>query len=115
MQQSLIWTLNNSTQGSGVNALLAQGFVLVRLVLGGVFVGFQRPQLDALCLARTLVLPTGVVVSVVDVVFVAALLTRVISHGKSWDGVISGRAALLITVGLGIWTAVGIPNTRSLV
>ncbi|EEU40486.1 uncharacterized protein NECHADRAFT_103549 [Fusarium vanettenii 77-13-4] len=109
LQQSLIWTLNKSTKGSGVDALASQGFVLVRLILGGVFVGFQRPQLGDICLARTSVLPIGVVVSAVDLVFVAALLTRVISHGNSWEGVVSGRAALFITVGLGIWTAASVP------
>ncbi|RSL56471.1 hypothetical protein CEP53_006792 [Fusarium sp. AF-6] len=109
LQQSLVWTLNKSTKGSGVDALASQGFVLVRLVLGGVFVGFQRPQLGAICLARTSVLPVGIVVSAVDLVFVAALLTKVISHGNSWEGVTSGRAALFITVGLGIWTAASVP------
>ncbi|KAI8680130.1 hypothetical protein NCS57_00292700 [Fusarium keratoplasticum] len=109
VQQSLIWTLNKSTKGSGVDALASQGFVLVRLILGGVFVGFQRPQLGDICLARTSVLPIGIVVSAVDLVFVAALLTRVVSHGNSWEGVVSGRAALFMTVGLGIWTAASIP------
>ncbi|UPK96865.1 hypothetical protein LCI18_007800 [Fusarium solani-melongenae] len=109
VQQSLIWTLNKSTKGSGVDALASQGFVLVRLILGGVFVGFQRPQLGDICLARTSVLPIGIVVSAVDLVFVAALLTRVVSHRNSWEGVVSGRAALFMTVGLGIWTAASIP------
>ncbi|KAH7275842.1 hypothetical protein B0J15DRAFT_383288 [Fusarium solani] len=109
VQQSLIWILNKSTKGSGVDALASQGFVLVRLILGGLFVGFQRPQLGDICLARTSVLPIGIVVSAVDLVFVAALLTRVISHGNSWEGVVSGRAALFMTVGLGIWTAASIP------
>ncbi|KAF4976677.1 hypothetical protein FZEAL_6691 [Fusarium zealandicum] len=114
MQQSLLWITNRDYKPSPTGALIGQCYVLLRFILGGVFTGIQRPQLDAVCQAHTSILPVGVVVSAIDAVFVAFLLTTVTYRGRAkgaWEvhGTRQDRSLLSITVSLGIWTASSAP------
>ncbi|KAF5008461.1 hypothetical protein FDECE_5250, partial [Fusarium decemcellulare] len=118
VQQSLLWVFNKSTKASGTEILVGQAFILLRFILGGVFVGIQRPHLGTVCLARTSILPVGIVVVVLDAVFVILLLAKVISHRKSkdaWEGISTsqGRAVAYISVGLAIWTGTSTPLVLS--
>ncbi|KAF4972432.1 hypothetical protein FSARC_999 [Fusarium sarcochroum] len=120
MQQSLLWILSMHNLASLTEISVTQGFLLLRLILGGVFVGIQRPQLDTVCLTQTSILPVGIAVSVVDTAFVAFLLMRVISRGAYKDtqkGVISSsqsRAIALVVLGLIIWTGTSAPLMLSI-
>ena len=118
MQQSLLWILSMHNLASLTEISVTQGFLLLRLILGGVFVGIQRPQLGTVCLTQTSILPVGIAVSVVDTAFVAFLLIRVISRGAYKDtqkGVIDSshsRAIALVILGLIIWTGVSLTYSR---
>ncbi|KAF5018342.1 hypothetical protein F66182_9682 [Fusarium sp. NRRL 66182] len=120
MQQSLLWILSTHSLASLAEIAVAQGFLLLRLILGGVFVGVQRPQLDTVCLTQTSILPIGITVSVVDTAFVAFLLIRVISRGvysDAQEGVINSsqsRAIALVVLGLIIWTGASAPLMLSI-
>ncbi|KAM0348972.1 hypothetical protein ACHAPU_003906 [Fusarium lateritium] len=97
-----------------------QGFLVLRLILGGVFVGIQRPQMDSVCLTMTSIVPIGITVSVVDTAFVAFLLMRIISRGNHSDtqnGSLNtgqSRATALIVLGLVIWTGTSAPLMMSI-
>lgn len=112
MQQSLIWIFSTLSLVSLTEVGVMQGFIVLRLILGGIFVGFQRPQLETVCVTMTVVLPVGITVSVTDTAFMAFLLMRVISRGANSDsqkGSITStqsRAVALIVLGYIIWTGV---------
>jgi hypothetical protein len=112
MQQSLLWIFSTLSLASLTEVGVMQGLIVLRLILGGIFVGFQRPQLETVCVTMTAVLPVGITVSVTDTAFMAFLLIRVISRGVYSDnqkGAISSsqsRAVALIVLGFIIWTGV---------
>ncbi|PNP51569.1 hypothetical protein THARTR1_07825 [Trichoderma harzianum] len=89
-----------------------QGALLVRFILGAIFVGVQRPQFEPVCVASNLVLPIGVIVMVTDVAMVVALSTKVVLAKKSnalRPELSRNNALILVTAGLGIWTGLSIP------
>lgn len=116
IQQSLLWIFSTHSLASLTEIGVMQGFIVLRLILGGVFVGIQRPQLNTICLTQTSILPVGITVSVIDTAFVAFLLIRVISRGvysETQRGAISprqSRAVALVVLGLIIWTGVSIDD-----
>ncbi|KAF4455561.1 hypothetical protein F53441_2169 [Fusarium austroafricanum] len=120
IQQSLLWIFSTHSLASLTEIAIMQGFIVLRLILGGVFVGIQRPQLDTVCLTQTSILPVGITVSVVDTAFVAFLLIRIISRGVYSDtqrGAISprqSRAVALVVMGLVIWTGASAPLMLSI-
>ncbi|KAF5645604.1 hypothetical protein F52700_2167 [Fusarium sp. NRRL 52700] len=120
IQQSLLWFFSTHSLASLTEIGVMQGFVVLRLILGGVFVGIQRPQLNTICLTQTSILPVGITVSVVDTAFVAFLLIRVISRGvysETQRGAISprqSRAVALVVLGLIIWTGTSAPLMLSI-
>ncbi|ENH73925.1 hypothetical protein FOC1_g10011245 [Fusarium oxysporum f. sp. cubense race 1] len=120
IQQSLLWIFSTHSLASLTEIGVMQGFIVLRLVLGGVFVGIQRPQLNTICLTQTSILPVGITVSVVDTAFVAFLLIRVISRGvysETQRGAISprqSRAVALVVLGLIIWTGTSAPLMLSI-
>ncbi|KAH7238900.1 hypothetical protein BKA59DRAFT_503009 [Fusarium tricinctum] len=120
IQQSLLWIFSTHSLASLTEIAIMQGFLVLRLILGGVFVGIQRPQMAGVCLTMTSIVPVGITVSVVDTAFVAFLLMRIISRGNYSDtqkGSISpgqSRAAALIVLGLVIWTGTSAPLMMSI-
>ncbi|KAJ4131615.1 hypothetical protein NW768_005808 [Fusarium equiseti] len=120
MQQSLIWIFSTLSLVSLTEVGVMQGFIVLRLILGGIFVGFQRPQLETVCVTMTVVLPVGITVSVTDTAFIAFLLMRVISRGADSDsqkGAITStqsRAVALIVLGYIIWTGASAPLMLSI-
>lgn len=91
----------------------------MRFVLGAVIVGFQRPQLDTVCVVKSSTLPLGIVVLIVDTGLIAVLLTRVASSGLLND--ISRRCVtsdhgcklFLVVISSGVWTAVSDVETMA--
>ncbi|KLP20375.1 uncharacterized protein LW94_1435 [Fusarium fujikuroi] len=120
IQQSLLWIFSTHSLASLTEIGVMQGFIVLRLILGGVFVGIQRPQLNTICLTQTSILPVGITVSVIDTASVAFLLIRVISRGvysETQRGAISprqSRAVALVVLGLIIWTGTSAPLMLSI-
>jgi hypothetical protein len=120
MQQSLLWTFSAFSLVSLTEVGIMQGLVVLRLILGGIFVGFQRPQLETVCVTMTAVLPVGITVSVTDTAFMAFLLIRVISRGvysENQKGAITSnqsRAVAVIVLGFIIWTGTSAPLMLSI-
>lgn len=110
IEQAMLWGINKGAQkSSALTTLLPQGFLVLRFILGGIFVGFQRPQMDSICVTSNQILPVGVVVFVVDFVFIAFLVARASSVGLLKDvqkDAGRGKAILFSLAGLGVWTAV---------
>ncbi|KAH0524846.1 hypothetical protein TsFJ059_007300 [Trichoderma semiorbis] len=106
VEQFLLWAVNGGIKVTKLS-LAMQGALLVRFVLGAIFVGVQRPQFEPVCVARNLVLPIGVIVMVTDVAMVAALSTKVVLAKKSnalRPELTRTNALIFVTAGLGIWT-----------
>ncbi|KAH7151836.1 hypothetical protein B0J13DRAFT_658004, partial [Dactylonectria estremocensis] len=115
LQQAIIWAIDHHERVSKAESLIAQGAIFLRLVLGAVFVGLQRPQLDIICITTTSVLSFGVALLGADLAFSVAILGRAISFGLIKDiqeGTATSsrsKAALLTIVGLLIWTGTSAP------
>lgn len=118
LQESLFWGIKCELQAS-VAVLLPQGIFLLRFILGGIFIGVQRPQYKPVCVGTTLFVPIAVVLLVTDAAIIVMLLIRASSVGIFNDmqaktpGWPRGRALLLITLALGLWTAVSRIKTSS--
>lgn len=111
MEQFLLWAVNGGIKVTKLS-LAMQGALLVRFILGAIFVGVQRPQFEPVCVARNLILPIGVIVMVTDVAMVAALSTKVVLAKKSnalRPELTRTNALIFVTAGLGIWTGLSIP------
>lgn len=121
LQQAIIWAVDHHGQVPQAESLLTQGAIIMRFILGAVFVGLQRPQLDTVCVTSTSLLPFGVVLLAADLAFTTVILIRVISFGLLKDvqqGTATAsrsRAALLTIAGLGIWTAVSLSHERCVI
>ncbi|KAF3072016.1 hypothetical protein CFAM422_005653 [Trichoderma lentiforme] len=111
VEQFLLWAVNGGIKVTKLS-LAMQGALLVRFILGAIFVGVQRPQFEPVCVARNLVLPIGVIVMVTDVAMVVALSTKVVLAKKSnalRPELTRTNALIFVTAGLGIWTGLSIP------
>ncbi|QYT00865.1 hypothetical protein H0G86_007929 [Trichoderma simmonsii] len=111
VEQFLLWAVNGGIKVTKLS-LAMQGALLVRFILGAIFVGVQRPQFEPVCVARNLTLPIGVIVMVTDVAMVAALSTKVVLAKKSnalRPELTRTNALIFVTAGLGIWTGLSIP------
>lgn len=114
-QQFLLWAAVHGPRLS-LGTCVPQGIIVLRFILGGVFVGLQRPQLQPVCLSYTLLLPLGITVVAVDGALALAFLAKVNWGGRS--GVALGKDSdytrdkklLLAIVAFGAWTAVGWPS-----
>ncbi|KAM0478478.1 hypothetical protein ACHAPX_005066 [Trichoderma viride] len=111
VEQFLLWGVNGGMKVSKLSLVL-QGGLFLRFILGAVFVGVQRPQFDPVCVATNLILPIGVVVMVVDTAMVMILGTKAFLAKKS-DAIrpelSRTNTLILVTVGLGMWTALSTP------
>ncbi|PQE12578.1 hypothetical protein CJF30_00002463 [Rutstroemia sp. NJR-2017a BBW] len=97
---------------TAVRAIL-QGILALRLIAGGILVGLTRPEFAPSCVAKTSVLPTAIVVLVLDIIIVGFLLVQASSLGMFGDRRESHRAQskalLFIIAGFAIWTALSVP------
>lgn len=114
VEQFLLWAVNGGIKVSNLSLVL-QGGLFLRFILGAVFVGVQRPQFDPVCVATNLILPIGIVVMVVDIAMVMILGTKAFLAKKS-DAIrpelSRTNTLILVTVGLGMWTAVSAPGAK---
>ncbi|KAM3074367.1 hypothetical protein ACMFMG_002825 [Clarireedia jacksonii] len=112
IEQFLLWSIGHGTKMTAVRAIL-QGILVIRLVAGGVMVGFTRPEFAPSCVAHTSLFPTAIVVPVLDIVIVGFLLVQASSLGMFGDRRenhrVQSKALLFIIAGLTIWTALSVP------
>jgi hypothetical protein len=114
IEQFLLWSVGHGTKVT-TERLILQVILLLRMVAGGLLVGFTRPDFAPVCVARTKVLPIAIVVLVLEAVIIGVLLVRANLLGMF--GELSGKssstrqeqskALIFSIVGLGFWTAVG--------
>ncbi|KAL7913246.1 hypothetical protein GGI35DRAFT_491419 [Trichoderma velutinum] len=111
VEQFLLWAVNGGVKVTKLS-LAMQGALVVRFILGAIFVGVQRPQFEPVCVASNLILPIGVIVMVTDVAMVVALSTKVVLAKKSnaiRPELSRTNALIFVAAGLGIWTGLSIP------
>lgn len=115
VEQFLLWGVNGGMKVSKLSLVL-QGGLFLRFIIGAIFVGVQRPQFDPVCVATNLILPIGIVVMVVDIAMVMILGTKAFL-AKTSDAIrpelSRTNTLVLVTVGLGIWTAVSAFDTEA--
>jgi len=119
IEQFLLWSVGHGTKLTA-ERLILQGILLVRLIAGGLLVGFTRPDFAPACIARTSVLPIAIVVLALDVIIIGVLMIRALSLGMFQDFKENDSSAkqeqskaLVFTIaGFTVWTGVGIPIRR---
>lgn len=111
LEEFLFWAMKCDTRAS-FGVLFPQAVIFIRFVLGGIFVGIQRPQFDQVCVATNLLWPLGVAVLCTDAFIVVALVTRASSVGVFSDMKAEGhvgsrsRGIVFTTVAFGVWIPV---------
>ncbi|KAF4595861.1 cytochrome oxidase subunit II-like protein [Ophiocordyceps camponoti-floridani] len=114
LEEFIFWTIDDHIRLTP-QVFLFQGVFLARFVLGAVFVAVQRPQIEPVCSASTMILALAIVVLVADAVVACMLLYR-----AYWTGILRdlpdksmlgsrSRALLLLILGLVVWTGLSIP------
>jgi hypothetical protein len=120
VEQFFVWALGQGTKAT-TQQMILQGLLGVRLVAGGVLVGFTRPDFAPTCVARTSVMPTSIVVLALDVVIIGVLMIRASSQGvfsemgdkRSSTRQLQSRALIFSIAGFTVWTGVGCGMARS--
>lgn len=113
LEQFLLWSIARGTRISPV-AFVMQGVLLLRLVAGGILVGFSRPSFEPTCVAQTTLLPSSIVVLCLDLIIIGFLIIRAMSLGmfkdlrdkKSSSKKQQSKAFILTVAGFLVWTAV---------
>lgn len=111
VEQYLLWAMNTGGKMS-IAELLPQLLVVARFVVGMVFVGFSRTQVEPVCVATSSVLPVAIVVIALDGVLIAifaarAFMTGLVSDVQANNSSASrSKSVLLVMVGFAIWTGV---------
>lgn len=114
-EQSLLWGLSGGVKVS-MSMFMSQAALILRFILGGVYVGFQRSQFNPVCVSSTSVLPLGISVLGADAAITLFLLAKLIWTGNSGSSAENDAEAkhskilLLGIAGTGFWTAVS-PTT----
>jgi len=113
IEQFLLWSV---AQGSKVTAerLILQAILTIRVVAGGLLVGFTRPEFAPVCVARTSLLPISIVVLALDFIIIGVLIIRALSFGmfralreaRSTTHQEQSRALILSLAGFLVWTGV---------
>ena len=114
MEQFLLWSVGHGTKFTA-ERLVLQIVLLLRLVAGGLLVGFTRPDFDPVCVATTSILPIAIVVLVLDVIIIGVLIIRALALGMFGDlrqkessaRQEQSRALLYCIASFSIWTGVG--------
>jgi hypothetical protein len=114
MEQYLLWAVGHETKVT-TERLTLQAFLVIRLVAGGLFVGFTRPQFEPVCVARSSLLPAPIMIIALDAIVIGVLVVRASSLGMFRDlGDVQSstrqeqsRALLSCIAGFSVWTAVG--------
>ena len=113
LEQFLMWSMVQRTKADAGQMIL-QAIVGLRLVAGAILVGFTRPDFAPVCIARTVLEPSAIVVIAFDFLIIGVLIVRSGSMGVLKDIRDSrsstqdqSRGLILIIAGFTVWTAVG--------
>ncbi|KAG8423578.1 hypothetical protein J3458_000465 [Metarhizium acridum] len=110
----LFWAMKSDARAT-CGVLFPQAVFFLRFIIGGIFVGVQRPQFDPVCVATNLLWPLGVAVLCTDAFIVLTLVTRASSAGVFRDMRAEGplgsrsRGISLIIMALGLWIPLSVP------
>lgn len=104
IEQFFLWSLNQGTKATA-QQLVLQGILGIRLIAGGLLVGFTRPDFKPVCVARTSVLPISIVVLVLDAIIIGVSLIRVLRKERS-------KGLMICMVGFAVWTGVSFFRKR---
>ena len=119
IEQFLLWSVGHGTKIT-TERLILQVILLLRMVAGGLLVGFTRPDFAPVCVARTKLLPIAIVVLVLEAVIIGVLLVRAnllgmfgeLSSKSSSTRQEQSKALIFSIVGVGFWTGVGLDYTE---
>ncbi|KAG6010925.1 hypothetical protein E4U21_002595 [Claviceps maximensis] len=110
----LLWAIKRDVRATA-GVTFTQTVILLRFILGAIFVSALRPQFAPTCVAKPLLWQIGVAVALADAVIVTMLLTRASAVGvfrdAQVDGIVGLRAQGLAftTIALGLWIPLSIP------
>ncbi|PTB64605.1 hypothetical protein BBK36DRAFT_1123578 [Trichoderma citrinoviride] len=90
-------------------SLALQGALLVRLIMGAIFVAVQRPQFAPVCVASNMILPVGVIVLAADMGMFGVLATKALLARRDNSGPARSNTLIFFTAAFGIWTGLSIP------
>lgn len=126
MEQYLAWSMGQGRKMSAGRWIL-QGLLAIRLIAGGVFVAFTRPQFAPVCVARTSLMDVSILVLALDIVIIGFLIVQTLSQGmvreigktRGSTRTVQSKALVLTIAGFSAWTAVGpvwkaVPNEQIL-
>lgn len=111
VEQYLLWAMNTGRKQS-IADMIAQALVAGRFVVGMVFVGFSKPQVDTVCVASSSSLPIAITTIALDAVIIAmfaarAFMTRMVADiQENTSSAARSKSVLLVMVGFAIWTGV---------
>ena len=111
LEQFLLWSVGVSAKAT-FELMILQGVLAIRLVAGGMLVGFTRPEFAPACLARTSLMPVSIVVLALDLVIIGGLILRSLRKSHPTHSRMAGahgdhKKALMFTVmGFVLWTGV---------
>ncbi|SPO05057.1 uncharacterized protein DNG_07742 [Cephalotrichum gorgonifer] len=112
--QYFLWASAGSAQ-TALQRFLPQGLLLARFILGGVFVGMQRPQFNPICVPTTQVMPVSIATIVTDGAVFLVCMLRVFSAGRLRDakegtaGHQKAKGVRFTLAGFVLWMGTSIP------
>ncbi|KAG9249954.1 uncharacterized protein F5Z01DRAFT_600821, partial [Emericellopsis atlantica] len=111
--QFLLWAMTGGSKRSWAT-FVPQTLLVLRFVLGGVYVGFQRAQFAPVCFSSTRVLPLGASILGVDAIILSILLITFRTGSSNGTGrlqVNADRAKVLLlgVAGAAFWTVLSAP------
>jgi hypothetical protein len=117
MEQFLLWSVGHGTKATA-ERLILQAILGVRLVAGGLLVGFTRPDFAPVCVARTSLMPISILVITLDFVIIGVLFIRALALGmfrdlpdkRSSTLQEQSKALTLTIVGFTVWTGVSLDS-----
>ncbi|RKF60274.1 hypothetical protein OnM2_052002 [Erysiphe neolycopersici] len=108
-QQYILWATGEPVK-STVIRLVFYGILAVRLLAGGVLLGFTRPEFSTTCVARRSNIYGSVLVLALDGVIMVILATRIVVAIKRQDkSNVSVQALIFGIFGFMIWTGTSAP------
>ncbi|KAH6682366.1 hypothetical protein F5X68DRAFT_25550 [Plectosphaerella plurivora] len=114
LEQYLLWAINSGLK-KAPDTFVPQGILMIRLVAGGIFVGFQRPQAFPVCQTSNGMFAIGIAVAATDLVMILIFVVRAIMIGLLQDmrekrpGAQRSKAILFLIFGLALWTGASVP------
>ncbi|KAK8120984.1 hypothetical protein PG999_005104 [Apiospora kogelbergensis] len=102
IQQSLVWAVAKEGTSS-VLGKIQQFQVLVRFIMGMVFVGETRPQFNSTCVPASNLAPIAIVIIAMDAVMLVTLAIRALSSNNGSQDADKRKAILLTITALAIW------------